>query len=44
MTVAETSKKLGVSFYHNVRDRFSHTNEMPALAEIIRFRGQSAPA
>ena len=44
MTVAETSKKLGVSFYQYVRDRLSRTNEMPALADIVRSRGQPAPA
>lgn len=40
MTVAETAKKLGVSFYQYVRDRVAHTNEMPPLADIIRSRGQ----
>lgn len=42
MTVAETAKKLGVSFYQYVRDRVAQTNEMPALADIIRSRGQPA--
>ena len=37
--VAETSKKLGVTFYQYVRDCLSHANEMPALAAVIRSRG-----
>ena len=40
MTVAETAKKLEVSFYQYVWDRVSQTNAMPALADIIRARGQ----
>lgn len=43
MTVAETARKLEVSFYQYVWDRVSQTNEMPALADIIRARGQPAP-
>jgi hypothetical protein len=42
MTVAETAKKLEVSFYQYVWDRVSQTNAMPALADIIRARGQPA--
>jgi len=40
MTIAETAKKLGVSFYHYVFDRVSETNALPSLAELIRARGQ----
>lgn len=40
MTVAETAKKLQVSFYHYVWDRVSLTDEMPALADLVRSRGQ----
>jgi len=40
MTVAETAKKLGVSFYRYVYDRVAQTYEMPSLANIIRTRGQ----
>jgi len=40
MTVAETAKKLGVSFYQYVLDRVAQKNAMPALADIIRSRGQ----
>ena len=41
MTVAETAKKLGVSFYDYVHDRLSQRDEMPTLADIIR--SQSSP-
>ncbi len=40
MTVAETAKKLGVSFYQYVFDRVSRTNAMPSLADIIHSRSQ----
>jgi len=42
MTIAETAKKLGVSFYQYVLDRVSQENAMPSLADIIRSRGQPA--
>jgi hypothetical protein len=35
MTVAETAKKLGVSFYRYLHDRVSGTNRLPSLAEEI---------
>lgn len=38
MTVAETAKKLKVSFYEYVYDRVAEAYEMPALAEVIRSR------
>jgi len=41
MTVAETAKKLGVSFYQYVFDRVSRTNAMPSLADIIYCHSQS---
>jgi len=41
MTVAETAKKLGISFYQYVLDRVSQENAMPSLADVIYFRGQS---
>jgi hypothetical protein len=41
MTIAETAKKLGVSFYAYVYDRISESNVLPRLAELIR---QQAPA
>ncbi len=34
-TLVATATKLGVSFYHYVRDRVAGTNELPALAELI---------
>ena len=40
MTVAETAKKLGISFYQYVLDRVSQKNAMLSLADIIRSRGQ----
>ena len=40
MTVAETAKKVGVSFYQYVLDRVSQEQAMPSLAEIIRSRTQ----
>lgn len=40
MTVAETAKKLGVSFYQYALDRVSQKNAMPSLADIIRSHGQ----
>lgn len=41
MTVAETAKKLKVSFYQYVLDRISQKNAMPSLADIIRSRERS---
>ena len=40
MTLVETAKKLGVSFYHYIRDRISGAREMPSLAEIIKEKGE----
>lgn len=40
MTVAETAKKLRVSFYQYVLDRVSQEHAMPTLADSIRLRGQ----
>jgi hypothetical protein len=39
MTVAETAKKLKVSFYQYVLDRVSQKNAMSSLADIIRSHG-----
>lgn len=44
MTVAETAKKLGVSFYQYVLDRVSQKNAMSSLADIIRSHGHSTLA
>ena len=43
MTVAETAKKLKVSFYQYVLDRISQKNAMPSLAELIRLRTPITP-
>ena len=42
MSLAETTKKLGVSFYAFVHDRISKLGLIPPLADIIR--AQAAPA
>jgi len=36
MTMAETAKKLGISFYRYLFDRVSMQNKMPSLAELVR--------
>jgi hypothetical protein len=36
MTLVETAKKLGVSFYHYLQDRLSGAMQMPSLANLIR--------
>jgi hypothetical protein len=38
MSLAATTKKVGVSFYDYIRDRVSETNLIPALADIIDAR------
>lgn len=40
-TLAETAKKLGMSFYHWLTDRVNETNGMPSLAEAIEERAPS---
>ena len=37
-TLAETAKKLGVSFYHYLVDRISGTNQIQPLADLISSR------
>lgn len=41
MTLSETAKKLGVSFYHYILDRITETNALPSLADMITQRAQS---
>jgi hypothetical protein len=41
MTLAATTKKLGVSFYHYVHDRIRQTNQIPPLDSLV---SQSADA
>jgi hypothetical protein len=38
MTLADTAKKLGVSFYHYIYDRVSQANDIPKLADLIAER------
>jgi hypothetical protein len=38
MTLAETAKKLNVSFFKYVLDRVSRNYQLPALADIIHSR------
>lgn len=40
MTLSETAKKLGVSFYHYLNDRLAEINEMPSLVSIINDRAK----
>jgi hypothetical protein len=37
-TLVATTSKLGVSFYHYVRDRVAETDQVPALADLITER------
>jgi hypothetical protein len=43
MTLSETAKKLGVSFFDYVRDRVSQRFDLPSLADLIRQRSQLDP-
>ena len=40
MSLADTTRKLGVSFYHFIYDRVTDANQMPALADSINERAQ----
>lgn len=40
MTLAETCKKLGVSFYEYIRDRITKAKSIPRLAELIQKRAE----
>ena len=40
-SLAATTKKLGVSFYHYIHDRISATNQIPQLPDIIDERAQA---
>ena len=37
-TLAATAAKLGISFYHYLRDRLTTSNHLPALADLITAR------
>jgi hypothetical protein len=43
MTLVETAKKLGVSFYHYIKDRISGARQMPSLARMIEEQAQQLP-
>jgi hypothetical protein len=40
-TVLGPAKKLGVNFFHYLRDRFSGAPQMPSLAELIREKART---
>ena len=40
MSLAATTKKLGVSFYHYIHDRVSGAHQIPRLADLIDERAQ----
>ena len=37
-TLVSTAKKLGVNFFHYLRDRIGGTRKMPSLADLIQQR------
>jgi hypothetical protein len=40
MSLAATTKQLGVSFYHYIHDRISGTQQIPPLDQIIDERAR----
>ena len=40
MTLSATAAKLGVNFYHYLKDRLSEAGEIPSLASLIRERAE----
>lgn len=40
MSLAVTTKKLGISFFNYINDRIRGTNQIPALAEIIKRQAE----
>lgn len=42
-SLAATTKKLGLSFYHYIHDRVSQTGKIPALAELITQQAEQHP-
>jgi hypothetical protein len=40
MTLAATTKKLGVSFYQYIHDRISGTNQIPRLADLVEKKAK----
>jgi hypothetical protein len=43
LSLAATTKKLGLSFYHYIHDRVSQTGKIPALAELIIQQAEQRP-
>ena len=41
MTLGETAKKLGVSFYHYLQDTITEARQLPRLADLIMERAQN---
>ncbi len=40
MTLADTARKLGISFYDYIRDRVSGTNQIPPMATLVTKRAR----
>jgi len=40
MTLADTARKLGISFYTYIRDRVSRTNQIPPMATLVTYRAR----
>jgi hypothetical protein len=40
MTLADTARKLGISFYAYIRDRISATNQIPPMATLVTKRAR----
>jgi hypothetical protein len=40
MTLAATTKKLGVSFYQYIHDRTSGANQIPRLADLVEKKAK----
>jgi hypothetical protein len=38
MSLAATTRKLGISFYQYIHDRISKANQIPSLARLIEVR------
>ena len=41
MSLAATTRKLGVNFYHYVHDRITGANQLPNLADLIEERAKT---
>jgi hypothetical protein len=43
MSLVDTTRKLGISFFHYVSDRITQTNIIPPLADTIREQATLNP-